>query len=150
MMKAIMDNAMTATEVEQLVRDFEDCKLPLAEWHHAQHLIVSMFYLDTMPEGEAMARIRVGIQLYNKCQGIITTKERGYHETLTRFWIEVIKRFLVARHARIPLGELAAELTATYTDKFLPLKYYSRDLLNSEDARRYWLEPDLQPLGDEV
>jgi hypothetical protein len=135
----------TISEMKNLIAAFNNCTLPRCEWHHVAHLTVALWYLSQYKEQEAINRLRQGIQQYNAAVGIKTTKESGYHATITLFWIQIVHHYLLAAVARNSLLELANGLIQTYGDKNLPLKYYSRDLLMSWEARSHWIEPDLKP-----
>jgi hypothetical protein len=137
----------TTDEILSLVRRFEDCTLPRAEWTHAAHLTVALWHLLQFDWPEASARVRRGIKRYNAAHGIRTTPTGGYHETLTLFWLRAVRTFLEAeRNEGRSLVRLANELAATH-DKGLPLAHYTRERLFSPEARAHWVEPDLKPLG---
>lgn len=133
-------------EILDLVRRFEDGSLPRAEWSHRAHLTVACWYLICHAEPEATSRIREGIKKYNTSQGIETTKERGYHETMTMFWARLVRAHLAKATLERPLAALVNDLVARCADKHLPFEYYSRDRLMSWEARLDWREPDLKPL----
>ena len=82
-------------EIPRLVAAFKACTLPGAEWTHRAHLTVALWYVSHLPYPEALETIRTGIQRYNLSRGVLTTETSGYHETLTRFYTEII-----ARHVR--------------------------------------------------
>ncbi len=133
-------------EIEGLVREFESCTLPRERWTHHAHLTVALWYLKRRSRAEAVTLIRDGIQRYNKASGIITTKESGYHETITRFYIWAVGKYLSSAEAG-SIVELANGLIESrYADKSLPLEYYSRERLMSWRARLDWVEPDLKSL----
>ena len=135
-----------ASEVESLVRRFESCALPFAEWTHAAHLTVALWHLLQYDWPEAVARVRSGIKRYNAAHGIVETPTGGYHETLTIFWMRTVRAYLEAeRNEARALVHLANELAATH-DKGLPLSHYTRERLFSPEARAAWVEPDLRPL----
>ena len=137
----------TTDEILSLVRRFEDCTLPRAEWTHAAHLTVALWHLLQFDWPEASARVRRGIKRSNAAHGIRTTPTGGYHETLTLFWLRAVRTFLEAeRNEGRSLVRLANELAATH-DKGLPLAHYTRERLFSPEARAHWVEPDLKPLG---
>ena len=137
----------TTGEILALVRRFEDCTLPREEWTHAAHLTVALWHLLQFDWPEAVARVRAGIKRYNAAHGIPTTPTGGYHETLTLFWLRLVRAFLEAeRNEARPLVRLANELASTH-DKRLPLKHYTRARLFSSEARARWAEPDLKPLS---
>ena len=81
-------------EIESLIAAFESCTLPRSEWDHHAHLTVTLWYLTRYSEAEATNLIRDRIQHYNKVNGIQTTNDSGYHETITLFWIRIISRYL--------------------------------------------------------
>jgi hypothetical protein len=131
-----------ADVIAALVRAFDDCTLPRAEWTHAAHLTVALWYLLRHNPEEATALIRAGILRYNAAHGILTTPTSGYHETLTLFWIRLVRAHLAAHAHDTPLVALANGLVARY-DKHTPLHYYTRERLFSPEARTGWVEPDL-------
>ena len=136
----------TNEEVFSLVRRFRDCTLPRAEWTHAAHLVVALWHLLEYDWPEATARVRLGIRSYNAAHGIPTTPTGGYHETLTLFWLRVVRSFLEGgRNEARSLVSLANELAAG-ADSGLPLRHYTRARLFSPEARAGWVEPDLKPL----
>lgn len=133
-------------EVLRLVREFEACTLPRAEWTHHAHLVVALWYLVRHDEAEATKLIRARIQRYNKAWGVETTETGGYHETITLFYVRMIRRFLSDANPDCTLVMLANSLVRACGDKNLPLEYYSRERLMSREARTRWLEPDLKAL----
>ena len=131
-------------EVLDLVREFEACTLPGERWTHAAHLTVALWYLLQHDWHEAVMHMRDAIKGYNEACGIVTTRQKGYHETLTLFWLRVVRAFLGQDlNEGRSLVSLSNELIAT-AEKNLPLKFYTRELLFSWEARAEWVEPDLQ------
>jgi hypothetical protein len=136
----------TAEEIFSLLRRFDDCTLPRAEWTHGAHLTVALWYLLEFDWPEATERVRRGIRRYNAAHGIPTTPTGGYHETLTLFWLRAVRSFLEdGRNEGRSLVSLANELVAT-ADGQLPLRHYTRARLFSAEARASWVEPDLKPV----
>jgi hypothetical protein len=136
----------TNEEIFSLVRRFNDRTLPRAEWTHVAHLTVALWYLLEFDWTEATERVRRGIKRYNAAHDIAATPTGGYHETLTLFWLNVVRAFLEGgRNEARALVSLANELAAT-ADRELPLRHYTRDRLFSPEARASWVEPDLKPL----
>ncbi len=134
-------------EIFDLLRGFETRALPRERWTHAAHLTVALWHLLQYDWPEAVARVREGIKLYNEAHGVANTPERGYHETLTIFWMCHVRAFLERDYNEArPLVPLANELIAC-SGRDLPLAHYTRALLFSAEARARWVEPDLKPLG---
>jgi hypothetical protein len=136
----------TSAEVLRLVREFEACTLPRAEWTHYAHLTVGLWYLLRHDEAAATRLVRGGIKRYNSAWGIEATPMGGYHETITLFYVWAIAKFLTHADRDCTLAALANSLISEFGDKGLPLAYYSRERLMSWEARMRWVEPDLKPL----
>lgn len=135
-----------AAEVEALVRGFLSGTLPWSAWTHAAHLTVALWHLLHYDWAEAVERVRRGIMCYNAAHGAETTRERGYHETITLFWMRYVRSFLEANYNE---GRSLASLANTLierADRNAPLEHYSRELLFSWEARLAWVEPDLKAL----
>jgi hypothetical protein len=135
----------TSEEIERLVSAFEARTLPRAEWNHRAHLTVGLCYLVKYEKSQAINLIRESIRRYNHACGILQTKDSGYHETITLFYVWVVCRYL-SHASEGSLVELVNGLLNTYGDKRLPLEYYSKERLLSWEARTSWTEPDLKPL----
>ena len=133
------------SEIENLIAAFNSCTLPRCEWNHTAHLTVALWYLTHYEEIEAVNRIRESIQRYNAAMGIKTTNNSGYHETIARFWIEIVRCYLLDKAGNTSILQLANRLIDCYGDNNLPSQYYSRDLLMSGKARTTWIQPDLKP-----
>jgi hypothetical protein len=97
-------------------------------------------------ERQALDLLRERIRAYNEAVGTLNTETSGYHETITRFYVLIIDKFLDCADLERPVDELAQQLLERYGDRELPLKYYSRELLFSSTARLNWVEPDLSSI----
>lgn len=139
-------NYQTEADIKSLINRFENCTLPHSEWNHAAHLTIALWYLICYDKKTAINYIRQGIQRYNAVIGIKITKDSGYHETITLFWITIVSHYLSFLEEKNSILEMAIAILDTYNDKYLPFQYYSRDLLMSWEARTSWVEPDLKPL----
>jgi hypothetical protein len=131
----------STTDVEALVAAFEACTLPREAWTHAAHITVAVWCVMRDGFEAGSERVRTGIQRYNASKGIVPRPDGlGYHETLTRFYLRAVDRYL-----RESVAALAAECVARLDDRELPFRYYSRERLMSPEARSGWLAPDVQP-----
>ncbi|OZH51357.1 hypothetical protein AFK68_31450 [Hydrocoleum sp. CS-953] len=84
----------TSNELENLVREFNNCTLARHNWTHAAHLIIALWYLTNYSESEAINNIRDRIKKYNASLGIPMTKNSGYHETITMFWVKIVQQYV--------------------------------------------------------
>ena len=76
-------------EIRRLVRRFEECELPLAEFSHAAHVVVGTVYVYDHPES-ALDRMRAGLLRFTAHYG----KTGVYKEEVTREWIERIRTYV--------------------------------------------------------
>lgn len=134
------------TEIEAIVSGFESCSMPDDDFSHSAHMMVALSYLhlSQLSVAEARDRMRAGLYRFLDYYG---NDRQKYNETITLFWIKLVRGFLDRADTRErPLAELANELAASYPDSKLIYDYYSKELLSSDEARTSWVEPDLKPL----
>jgi hypothetical protein len=106
----------------EFIRAFERGEIANAAFRHTSHLRLALAYLEACPSVDAATeRMASALQQFAAAAG----KADKYHHTMTVFWMRLIARLL---------------------DKELPLLYYSRERLFSDEARRRWVEPDLRAL----
>ncbi len=129
-------------EILELIERFESRSLPKFEWTHAAHLTVALFYCTSHPLGTARNLMRDGIFWLNDSHGTENSDSSGYHETLTWFWMDVVRNFVLSRPKGEKLYVMANALVNEYPSD-LPLRVYSRELLFSVAARNGYVEPDL-------
>lgn len=134
------------TETERVARGLIGRTLPKPEWTHHAHLRVGLWHVLHHGPFNALDLLRDRISAYNESVGTANTDASGYHETITRFYVVVIDRFLSGADRQIDLDTLADQLIAAYGDRRLPLRHYSEARLFSPVARRAWVEPDLRPI----
>lgn len=126
---------------EAFARAFEDGAVTPAEFTHLAHVRVAWVYLrEADSPDEALERMRGAIRRFAAAAGA----SQKYHETITVLWMRLLEDVRIQGAS----GELE-EVLLTYPElanKDLPLQYYSRDRLFSDEARAAWLEPDRRPL----
>ena len=132
----------TDEEVLEVVRRFESCELPPADFNHREHLLVALCYLTRMGEGEALARLRARINAYVLAHGVNPSL---YHETITAFWLKRVRAYLTHAGAGLGLAGMTNALAGECGRSRLIFDYYSKELIDTETARRGWVEPDLKP-----
>jgi hypothetical protein len=137
---------MISSQTDRLAAAFCDCSLPKALWTHEAHLRVGLWHLLRHSPDEALVRLRDGICRYNVACGVANTETSGYHESITRFYVRLIARFVAGADRDRPMDDLADELVRDYGDRELPLLHWSKERLMSPEARQGWVEPDLAPL----
>ena len=133
----------TDEEVLEVVRRFESCELPPADFNHREHLLVALCYLLRQDDADALTRIRSNIGRYAAAHGVNPSL---YHETITVFWLKRVRAYAVRAGAGLSLARMTNALAAECGSSRLILDYYSKELIDSETARREWVAPDLKPL----
>ncbi|MEK7254970.1 MAG: hypothetical protein AAB316_09515, partial [Bacteroidota bacterium] len=132
-------------EIEDLVANFRNLTLPAASWTHEAHLTTGLWFLKNHDQWAATCFLRSGIITYNHSVGGKNTPEGGYHETMTLFWINVLAQF-VKQNQHLGLLDLCnAFLASELASKEMPMRFYSKKVLFSAQARAVWVEPDLLP-----
>lgn len=134
----------TDEDVNLLLKSFEERTLSKTDWTHAAHLTVGLYYCFHHPFGVAKNLMRDGIYWLNDTHGTANTDSSGYHETITIFWLETVAKFLEQNKEQKSLAFLANKLINSFDNTGLPLKFYSRELLFSPEARAHYVEPDLK------
>jgi hypothetical protein len=133
---------MNANHDDELLRQFEDCSLPLERLRHSVHIQIAFLYLRKYPVLDVLGRFPAALTRYAEAHG----KAGLYHETITWAYILLIhERMQRAGHAQ-SWAEFAATNPDLLTWSGTILKQYYRDeTLSSGLARKIFLFPDKAP-----
>ena len=122
--------------------------LPHEEWTHEAHLAASLWIARERPEIAPIQDLAAIISAYNESVGGVNDDTQGYHDSITRIYIEAVRVHLSRRDAQEPLVKTVnALLTSPLGKRDLPMRFYSTDRLFSIPARRKFIDPDLLPLS---
>lgn len=131
------------------VAAFRARTLPKPQWDHFAHLTVGHHYVATYGADEALVRLRTDISSYNEACEVPNSDTRGYHETITAFYVLSIARYLATIAASTPLlDQVHGLLNHPLGSKAIAFAFWSRERLLSTAARRAWLAPDRRPIAD--
>ena len=122
----------------ELITAFEQGELQASDFHHATHLQVAYYYLETRPFLEACIAMRDGLKSFVARIG----KEEKYHETVTLAFMCI----LAERRAISPQATWEVFLKANpdlLTQKILQ-GYYTSKELTSDVARKNFILPQLK------
>jgi hypothetical protein len=134
-------------EIERIARGLIDRSLPKAAWTHAGHFAAALWLLRHRGEPAVTAAMPNWIRRYNEATGVANTETTGYHETITRASIRAAHSLLELHSDAVALHEVFESLMASELGRSdWLLRYWSRSRLFSAEARRRWLEPDLNSL----
>lgn len=130
----------SAESLAAFLADFDAGRIPRAEWNHAAHLA---FAAAAIQQGAGMDEIRARILHYASIQGIESTPDSGYHETLTRFWVDRLSALTAALGRGATALDAARAAVAAFAHRpRLFDAYYTFDLVASREARALYLPPD--------
>lgn len=121
--------------------------LPKPAWTHAAHFAAAVWLVAGQSDLVAERDMPGLIRAYNTATGVPNTDSQGYHETITLASLRAVRAFLATLPEGTPLFAACNALLGTDLGKrdWL-LAYWSRERLFSAEARRAWMEPDLQLL----
>lgn len=153
-MRDIADHTPRLWPHDDSIRDvgerFLACSLPKAEWTHEAHISTTCWLIveraDILPERDLPGLIRG----YNESVGGVNSDTEGYHETITQIFIRTLRRTLATSEGEGLAERINAILLAPEGRRDWPLRFYSRDLLFSKEARLGWVEPDLGSTPDGI
>lgn len=128
-------------EDDALVEEFESCRLPAAQFHHADHIRLAWIFLGRMSEAEATERIERAIRRFADHNGV----SEKYHHTMTVAWMRLVAAARRGTPEAKDFERFAARHAELLDVKALS-RYYTAELLASRDAKIGWVEPDISPL----
>ncbi len=137
--------AASVMDDDELWRAFHNRTLSHAQWTHTAHLRIAGLHLQRYELDEAHLRMRAGILRLNAAHCLIESPQRGYHETLTRVWLVLVR----AARRRMQGADPTSLASLPGLDRDAPLQFYSRERLFSLEARAMFVPPDLAELPAE-
>ena len=134
-------------EIHRIGAGLIDLSLPKREWTHAAHFAAALWLMRYPPEIDPAARIPDFIRAYNEATGVENSDTNGYHETITQASLRAARDFLTRHSPSTPVYVVANALMESNLGRpdWL-LVHWSKPRLFSAEARRCWVEPDLQAL----
>ena len=84
-----MNPYQSEEQIKDVVRAFETCETGKDDFKHRDHLVVAIWYLQTMDKQAALDRMRTGLLRFLEFHGVGTGV---YSEAVTVFWIERIAK----------------------------------------------------------
>ena len=122
--------------------------LPREAWTHEAHLAACTWLVRDRSDIDIHRELPSIIAAYNVSVGGVNDDTQGYHETITQVYIAGVKAHLMEAVNDMPLYEAVNALLLSERGKRdWPLRFYTRELLFSAQARRAFVEPDRASLG---
>ena len=128
-------------DIARVVLGFESCTTGKDDFSHRDHLAMAVWYLRS-DQDTAVERMRASLHRFldkHDCR-------ENYHETLTIFWIQLVRRELESLALESSLLEATNAVVKRLGNSRVAFDYYSKELVASEAAKRGWVEPDLRSL----
>jgi len=123
-------------------RSFEALEVPPAEFDHGAHVRLAYIYLCEGSVEDAVAKMKTALLAFIDQLGIGPEK---YHETITRAWIMAVDHFMNQSPPCASSADLV-RLHPQVLDTKIMLTHYSAEVLFSAEARRAFVEPDIQSI----
>jgi hypothetical protein len=133
------------TDIRALGEGLLACTLPREAWTHEAHLGACLWLLAERPDIDVDAEIGTIIRRFNESVGGVNDDTQGYHDSITRTYVAGVRWFLSDTDETGLTARVNAMLLSDVGRRDWPLRFYSRDLLFSVEARRGFVEPDLAP-----
>lgn len=133
-----------ASDYYNYLQRFEKRELGPEHFDHTGHLLMAWVHLSHYQADEATRRVCDGVRDLASAFGA----PEKYSHTLTIAFMRIINQRMQGQ----PAGEFESFLDANpdlvRDAQSLLLRHYSRERLNSEEARQRWVEPDLEPFHE--
>lgn len=127
--------------LEELVKQFVDCELSIENWNHLNRL--RLVYFSLVNFGYEKTIDQTGGWLcvcWNRYKNTIGHSHL-WNYTLTKFWVDKIYS-LILENPNTKFAELYSK-HSFLSDGNLHKKYYTNDVLFSNEARTKWIKPNL-------
>ncbi|QNI35157.1 hypothetical protein H7849_23690 [Alloacidobacterium dinghuense] len=131
-------------EIAAIGRSLLDRTLPKSAWTHAAHFAAAIWLLTSRPDVDVSREMPGFIRAYNEATGVANTDTSGYHETITQASLRAARAFLAGNGTHSLCDRCNALMASPIGDPEWLLAYWSRPRLFSVEARRAWVDPDLE------
>jgi hypothetical protein len=126
---------------DDFIAAFLSGTLSPASFHHRDHLRLAWCLIRQSGIEVATGTITGGIRRFATQHG----QTDKYHETLTQFWVRIVSHMIDAQPDITAFEHFLATFPQLL-DKVLPYQHWSRETMQSQAARAYWVAPDLLAL----
>lgn len=121
----------------------EACEFPVGDFDHRAHLRLAYIYIIDHGPDQAVVRMRETLTVLLKHAGIDPAAK--FHVTLTKAWVLAVHHFM--RGTKLSgSGNDFIDQNPEMLDSGIMLTHYSAEILFSEQARRRFVEPNLDPI----
>jgi len=126
---------------DAFMQAFEACQLDPARFHHADHIRLAWLCVRRHGAAKAESLLLDGIRKFAQRAGA----PRKFHHTITIAWTRLVAAACCESNSCDSFHEWI-KVHPKLLNKHLINEHYSAGKLESSEARRGWLDPDLKPL----
>ena len=138
-------------QMKALIDRFVCGTLPAKEWTHEAHLTVGLWFVAHYGREEASVQMPKLIKKHNDISGTENSDTSGYHETITQFWIWQLDCYWQQVKQKMSILNACNYLiNSSFGDPSSFLKFYSKSLIFSLEARKENILPDIRPLDSRL
>ena len=132
-----------SSEDRNFLEHVETCSIPVSDFDHRAHLRLAYIYLVDNSTDSSCALVRETLTRLLRHNNI----EPGakYHETLTRAWLLAVHHFMNNSDGMASSDEFINQ-NPEMLDSRIMLTHYSKDRLFSDEARKAYIDPNLEPI----
>jgi len=134
---------LSSKEDQEFKNQVESCEFPVPEFDHRAHSRLAYVYLVENNTDIAVQLMRDTLTDLLKHAGVDPSQK--YHETLTEAWILAVHHFMNNTDGSESADDFIEKNTIMLDSKIM-MTHYSADVLFSEKARQYFIEPNLDPI----
>ena len=127
--------------LEELVKQFVDCELSIENWNHFNRLRLVYFSLKNFGYDKTIDQNEWLCVKWNKYKNTIGHSHL-WNYTLTKFWIDQIFSVMQSE-PELDFAQMYKKYSYL-SDGNLHQKYYTNDVLFSNEARHQWIKPNIK------
>lgn len=132
----------TNYEIKSIFEGFQSGILSKNEWTHDAHLIIAVWYVNEYSINKALSILREKITKLNISNGVLNTDYSGYHETITKFWLIVVKKFIMSNDIISVTHACNLLVNSNVAKPDYMLNFYDKNVLFTACARKNWVNPN--------
>ena len=134
---------LLSKEDQEFKRLVESCEFPVADFDHRAHIRLAYVYLAENTTDQSVKLMRDTLTALLKHAGIDPSQK--YHETLTEAWILATHHFMKNTGSSQSANDFIENNTVMLDSKIM-MTHYSTEVLFSDEARKTFVEPNLDPI----
>lgn len=135
--------SLTSKDDKEFQDQVESCEFPVSDFNHRAHIRLAYAYLTENNAAESIVLMRDTIIGLLKHVGVEPSEK--YHETLTEAWILAVNHFMNNTQGSESADDFI-DKNKVLLDSKIMMTHYSAEVLFSEQARKSFVEPDLDPI----